>query len=55
LQNGAARASKEGARLDSKALFYFGNAAVDQVLNTGWFVGQFVAGKKDCGIRPTLS
>jgi hypothetical protein len=23
-------------------LFYFGNAAVDQVRGTGWFVGQFV-------------
>ncbi|MGQ0446093.1 MAG: hypothetical protein ACT4O2_13455 [Beijerinckiaceae bacterium] len=24
------------------ASFYFGNAAVDQLRNTGWFVGQFV-------------
>jgi hypothetical protein len=28
--------------MDSKRSFYFGNAEVDQVRNTGWFVGQFV-------------
>jgi len=22
--------------------FYFGNAAADQIRNTGWFIGQFV-------------
>lgn len=31
----------EGVKLDRKT-FYFGNAAEDQVRNTGWFVGQFV-------------
>ena len=28
--------------MDSKASFYFGNASLDQVRGTGWFVGQFV-------------
>jgi hypothetical protein len=28
--------------MDSKRSYYFGNAKVDQVRNTGWFVGQFV-------------
>jgi hypothetical protein len=28
--------------MDSKTSFYSGNAAVDQVRGTGWFVGQFV-------------
>jgi len=28
--------------MKSKRSFYFGNAAVDQVRNTGWFLGQFV-------------
>jgi hypothetical protein len=28
--------------MGSKASFYFGNAAVDQLRNTGWFIGQFV-------------
>ena len=28
--------------MDSKRSFYFGNAAADQVRNTGWFLGQFV-------------
>ena len=28
--------------MDSKASFYVGNAALDQVRGTGWFVGQFV-------------
>lgn len=32
----------ESARMGTNALFYFGNAAVDQLRNTGWFVGQFV-------------
>lgn len=32
----------ENARMGSNASFYFGNAAVDQLRNTGWFVGQFV-------------
>lgn len=26
----------------SKPSFYFGNAAVDEVRDTGWFVGQFI-------------
>jgi len=28
---------------DTAGSFYFGNAAVDQVRGTGWFVGQFVS------------
>jgi hypothetical protein len=28
--------------LDNDRSFYFGNAALDQVRNTGWFIGQFV-------------
>lgn len=28
--------------MDSMQSYYFGNAAVDQVRNTGWFLGQFV-------------
>ena len=28
--------------MDANGSFYFGNAAVDQVRGTGWFVGQFV-------------
>jgi hypothetical protein len=28
--------------MDKKAPFYFGNAPLDQVRGTGWFVGQFV-------------
>ena len=28
--------------MDTKSSFYFGNAAADQVRNSGWFVGQFV-------------
>jgi hypothetical protein len=28
--------------MNGKALFYFGNAAVDQLRDSGWFVGQFV-------------
>ncbi len=28
--------------MGSKDLFYFGNAKVDQVPGTGWFVGQFI-------------
>jgi hypothetical protein len=28
--------------MEGKGSFYFGNAAVDQVRNTGWFLGQFV-------------
>ena len=28
--------------MGNKGSFYFGNAAVDQVRGTGWFVGQFV-------------
>ncbi len=39
---GEALSSMESARLGSKPSFYFGRAAVDQVRNTGWFVGQFV-------------
>lgn len=45
--NGDGLSSAEGARLGSKALFYFGNAAVDQVRNTGWFVGQLVPAEQD--------
>lgn len=29
--------------MDSRNSFYFGNAAVDQVRGTGWFIGQFVS------------
>src|ERR1700680_1985107 len=29
--------------VDTNGMFYFGNATVDQVRGTGWFVGQFVA------------
>ena len=29
--------------MGAKGSFYFGNAAVDQVRGTGWFVGQFVS------------
>lgn len=28
--------------MDTNPSFYFGNAALDQVRGTGWFVGQFV-------------
>ena len=28
--------------MDANGSFYFGNAAIDQVRDTGWFVGQFV-------------
>jgi hypothetical protein len=28
--------------MEGKASFYFGNATLDQVRDTGWFVGQFV-------------
>jgi hypothetical protein len=28
--------------MDNDGSFYFGNAALDQVRGTGWFVGQFV-------------
>jgi hypothetical protein len=28
--------------MDSEGSFYFGNAAMDQIRETGWFVGQFV-------------
>jgi hypothetical protein len=28
--------------MDSKTSFYLGNASLDQVRGTGWFVGQFV-------------
>ena len=34
---------------DETGSFYFGNAAVDQVRGTGWFVGQFVS--PDQGLR----
>jgi hypothetical protein len=47
--NGEALSFTEGARLGGKALFYFGNAAVDQVRNSGWFVGQFVPAEQ--GLR----
>jgi quercetin dioxygenase-like cupin family protein len=47
--NGEALSSMESARLPSKPSFYFGNAAVDQVRNTGWFVGQFVPAEQ--GLR----
>lgn len=43
----------ESARLGSKPSFYFGNAAVDQVRNTGWFVGQFVPA--ELGLRHQTS
>jgi hypothetical protein len=33
----------EQARMGANGSFYFGNAAVDQVRGTGWFVGQFVS------------
>jgi hypothetical protein len=49
LIDGEALSFTEGARLGSEALFYFGNAAVDQVRNTGWFVGQFVPAEQ--GLR----
>jgi hypothetical protein len=29
-------------RMVDQGIFYFGNAAVDQVRDSGWFVGQFV-------------
>jgi hypothetical protein len=32
----------ERAGMGANGSFYFGNAAVDQVRGTGWFVGQFV-------------
>src|SRR5712692_6904927 len=32
----------ERVRMDHSRPFYFGNAAVDQVRDSGWFVGQFV-------------
>jgi len=32
----------ESAEKDLSAPFYFGNAIVDQVRDSGWFVGQFV-------------
>jgi hypothetical protein len=32
----------ERAGMGANRSFYFGNAAVDQVRDTGWFVGQFV-------------
>jgi hypothetical protein len=28
--------------MESNAAYYFGNAAIDQVRDSGWFVGQFV-------------
>jgi hypothetical protein len=28
--------------MDRRGSFYYGNAAIDQVRGTGWFVGQFV-------------
>jgi hypothetical protein len=36
-------ANSERAVTDGAGSFYFGNAAVDQVRGTGWFVGQFVS------------
>lgn len=42
LMDGVPMSFAESARMGSDALFYFGNAAVDQLRNTGWFVGQFV-------------
>ncbi len=47
--NGEVLSSTEDSRLGSKALFYFGNAAVDQVRDTNWFVGQFVPAEQ--GLR----
>jgi hypothetical protein len=35
--------------MDSKASFYFGNASLDQVPGTGWFVGQFIP--NELGLR----
>ena len=35
--------------MDNDGSFYFGNAALDQVRNTGWFVGQFVPAEQ--GLR----
>jgi hypothetical protein len=34
---------------DETGSFYFGNAAIDQIRGTGWFVGQFVP--PDWGLR----
>jgi hypothetical protein len=34
--------SSDIAATDSTPAFYFGNAALDQVRGSGWFVGQFV-------------
>jgi hypothetical protein len=34
---------------DETGFFYFGNAAIDQIRGTGWFVGQFVP--LDWGLR----
>jgi len=33
----------ERAGMGANGSFYFGNAAVDQVRDTGWFIGQFVS------------
>src|SRR5437870_5397491 len=33
----------EKAEMGANGSFYFGNAALDQVRGTGWFVGQFVS------------
>src|SRR5689334_20401396 len=43
------RAPFSDSEADLKSSFYQGNAAVDQVRNTGWFVGQFVPAEQ--GLR----
>lgn len=35
--------------MDKKKSFYFGNAAIDQIRNSGWFLGQFVPAEQ--GLR----
>ena len=35
--------------MDSRKLYYFGNAVADQVRDSGWFIGQFVA--PELGLR----
>lgn len=35
--------------MDNRKSFYFGNAAVDQVRDSGWFLGQFVPAEQ--GLR----
>jgi hypothetical protein len=39
----------ENLDMDANASFYVGNAAIDQVRNTGWFLGQFVPA--EAGLR----